>query len=55
MDIFLKVLEIVAIVFGGLFLLSLVIYFFNLDMKFSAKIPPILVKHYDKMSRNKKY
>ena len=53
MQIFLKVLEIVAIVFGGLFLLSLIVYFFNLDMKLSAKIPPILVKHYDKMARNK--
>ena len=34
--IVLKVLAIIAIVFVALFLLTLVIYFFNLDMKFAA-------------------
>lgn len=42
MMIFLKVLLIIAIVFVCLFLLTLVIYFFNLDMKFaSALIKPL--------------
>ena len=54
MEVFLKVLEIVAIVCGSLFVLSWMVYFFNLDMKLSSKIPPILVKHYDNMKRNKK-
>ena len=34
--IVLKVLAIIAIVLVALFLLTLVIYFFNLDMKFAA-------------------
>ena len=41
--IVLKVLAIIAIVLVALFLLTLVIYFFNLDMKFAAAlIKPLL-------------
>lgn len=50
----LKVLLIILLVFIALFLLSLVIYFFNLDMKLMAKIGPILNKHYDKIKRDKR-
>ena len=35
----------------GLFVITFVIYFFNLDMKLIAKIEPLLQKHYDKMPR----
>lgn len=43
----LKILGIVLIVFVVLFLLSLVIYFFNLDMKFAAALISPLTKYYD--------
>ncbi len=46
--IVLKILMVAAIVFVVLFLLSLVIYFFNLDMKMAAKMIGPLTKHYDR-------
>ena len=42
-----KILLILAIIFVVLFLLSLIIYFFNLDMKFAAKMTPVMMKYYD--------
>lgn len=56
MMIFLKVLLILAIIFVCLFLLTLVIYFFNLDMKFAASLTKPLTWWYDwsKIRRDKK-
>lgn len=54
MPVMLKVLLIVAIVMAVLFVLSLVVYFFNLDMKFTSAIQPLLEKHYDKIKRERK-
>ncbi len=51
MAIFLKTLSIISIVFVALFLLSLIIYFFNLDMKMSSKIQPLINKWYDHHKR----
>lgn len=42
-----KILLILAIIFVVLCLLSLIIYFFNLDMKFAAKMTPVMMKYYD--------
>lgn len=52
----LKVLLIVVAVFIGLFLLSLVVYFFNLDMKLASAMIPVMNKIYDrgKAKREKK-
>ena len=50
----LKVLLIIAIVFACLFVLSFIVYFFNLDMKLTSAIQPLLAKHYDKIKRNRK-
>ena len=52
----LKVLLIVLIVFACLFLLSLIVYFFNLDMKLAAAMIPVMNKIYDrgKAKREKK-
>lgn len=51
----LKILFIIAIVICVLFLLSLIIYFFNLDMKAAAKMTPVMIKYYDrKKAKNKK-
>lgn len=51
--IFLKILLVIAIVFVILFVLSLIIYFFNLDMKAAALIMPVFEKHYDRVDRKK--
>ncbi len=51
--IFLKILLIAGIVFAVLFLLSLLIYFFNLDMKAAGLIMPVFEKHYDRVDRKK--
>lgn len=52
MAIILKVLLIVALVAVGLFVLTFTVYFFNLDMKLTALIEPLLLKHYDKIDRD---
>ena len=44
----LKILLIVAAVFIGLFLLSLIVYFFNLDMKLASAMIPVMNKIYDR-------
>ena len=54
MAIFLKILLIIAIVFVCLFVLSMVVYFFNLDMKLTSALEPLLEKHYDKIKRERK-
>lgn len=54
MPVMLKVLLIVAIVMVVLFVLSLIVYFFNLDMKLTSAIQPLLEKHYDKIKRERK-
>ncbi len=48
----LKILLIAALVLVGLFLLTFTVYFFNLDMKLTAMIEPLLIKHYDKIKRD---
>lgn len=52
--IILKILLIIGTVFVALFVLSLIIYFFNLDMKAAAAIMPVFSKHYDRVDRKKK-
>lgn len=49
-----KILLIVLAVAVALFLLSWIIYFFNLDMKFAAAITPVMIKYYDRKKRKKK-
>ncbi len=51
MAVFLKVISIIAIVLVALFLLTLVVYFFNLDMKIASKMQPLLNKWYDRYKR----
>ncbi len=50
--LFLKILLIVVLVAVCLFLLSFAVYFFNLDMKLTALIEPLLLRHYDKIDRD---
>lgn len=43
-------LKIFLFVFG-LFAVTFLIYFFNLDMKATSMIEPFFIKHYDNMER----
>lgn len=54
MGAFLHVLLVLAIIFLVLFVLSMVVYMFNLDMKMLSALHPIFEKHYDKRKRNRK-
>ena len=47
----LKILLIAVIVVAALFVLTFTVYFFNLDMKLTALMEPIFLKHYDKIKR----
>ena len=49
LKILLKVIAVIFMLFTGTF----VIYFFNLDMKLTAMIEPLLLKHYDKIDRDR--
>ena len=49
----LKILGIVVIVIAVLFILSFLVYFFNLDMKLTAALEPLFLKHYDKIKRDR--
>ena len=51
--IVLKILLVILAVLSALFLLSLAIYFFNLDMKFAAAMTPVMNKYYDWQKRQK--
>ncbi|MGN1315559.1 MAG: hypothetical protein ACI4VW_00650 [Acutalibacteraceae bacterium] len=50
MDILLIILGVIF----ALFVITFVIYWFNLDMKLVRKVYDMLQKHYDKMKRDKK-
>ncbi len=50
----LKVLAIIACVALGLFLLSLIVYFFNLDMKGAAVMQKVLRRRYDRLKRDRR-
>ena len=50
-------MEAVFIILGvilALFVVTFIIYFFNLDMKLIRKVYDFLGKHYDTMKRDKK-
>lgn len=50
-------MEVIFIIIGvllALFVLTFIIYFFNLDMKLIRKVYDLLGKHYDTMKRDKK-
>lgn len=47
-----KIISTVLIVVAALFVVTFTVYFFNLDMKLTAAIEPLLLKHYDKIKRD---
>ena len=48
-----KILLRLVLVGLGFFAVTFTVYIFNLDMKLTALIEPFLLKHYDKIPRDK--
>ena len=51
--IILKILGIAALVVVIFFVVTFTVYFFNLDMKLTAALEPLFLKHYEKIKRDK--
>ena len=51
--ILLKIIGIAALVVVIFFVVTFIVYFFNLDMKLTAALEPLFLKHYDKIKRDK--
>lgn len=51
--IILKILGIAALIAAIFFVVTFTVYFFNLDMKLTAALEPLFLKHYDKIKRDK--
>ena len=51
--ILLKIIGIAALVAVIFFVVTFIVYFFNLDMKLTAALEPLFLKHYDKIKRYK--
>lgn len=49
-----KALIIIAIVIVALFVLTLLIYWFNLDSKLVKSLEKTMMKHYDNLKRDRK-
>ena len=49
-----KILKTVVVVFAVLFGLSLIVYYFNLDMKLAAGMQKIMDKVYDSRTRDRR-
>ena len=48
-----KILLWLPMVLLGFFAATFTVYIFNLDMKLTAAIEPILLKHYDRIKRDR--
>lgn len=44
----------VATAAAGFFVLTFLVYFFNLDMKAAEKIMPVISRYYDKVKKEKR-
>ena len=51
--ILLKIIGIAALVAVIFFVVTFIVYFFILDMKLTAALEPLFLKHYDKIKRDK--
>lgn len=51
--ILLKIIGIAALVAVIFFVVTFIVYFFNLDMKLTAALEHLFLKHYDKIKRDK--
>ena len=53
MSIVLSIIKWIVIVVAAFFALTFTVYFFNLDMKLTAAIEPLLMKWYDRVKRDR--
>ena len=53
MNKLLKLLGKLLLIALGFFVVTFTVYFFNLDMKLTARIEPFLLRHYDKIERDR--
>ena len=51
--IILKILGIAVLIAVIFFVVTFTVYFFNLDMKLTAALEPLFLKHYEKIKRDK--
>ena len=51
--ILLKIIGIAALVAVIFFVVTFIVYFFNLDMKLTAALEPLFLRHYDRIKRDK--
>ena len=49
-----KILLKVLLVVVAFFVVTFTVYFFNLDMKLTSALQPLLAKHYDKIKKDRK-
>ena len=52
MSTLLRIIKKLAIFSVLFFVITFLVYIFNLDMKLTAAIEPLLLKHYDKIERD---
>ena len=52
MSTLLRIIKKLAIFSILFFVITFIVYIFNLDMKLTAAIEPLLLKHYDKIDRD---
>jgi hypothetical protein len=52
MSTLLRIIKKLAIFSILFFVITFIVYIFNLDMKLTAAIEPILLKHYDRIDRD---
>ena len=48
-----KLLGILLLICSGFFIITFTVYILNLDMKLTAMIEPFLLKHYDRIERDR--
>lgn len=51
MNVLKKILSCTLIAGAAFFVVSFTVYFFNIDMKLTSAVEPLLIKHYDNMPR----
>ena len=49
----LKLLGVLLLICSGFFIVTFAVYIFNLDLKLTALIEPFLLKHCDKIERDR--
>lgn len=54
LKVFKKLIQIISILAAAFFVITFLIYYFNLDMKLTAALEPYLEKWHDRVKRERK-